>query len=156
MSIETWAKKVVKAVLVVPGERAPMDAVLGDHLQEYEELVRVTRLKIPAFVRGLNAAGLTLASGAPYDAATLRAQISRARARRAQELDQGAGERTRRTISQNPVRESDTIVQENVPRPLQNKNGGASTIGQAETLLERLNSSRPRRIEDLYDENGYS
>src|SRR5258708_32005333 len=82
MSVETWARKVVAAVLIEPGERAPIDAVLVDFLDEFEDLARITKLKIPAFARALTAAGLTLASGAPYESATLRTQISRARTKR--------------------------------------------------------------------------
>ena len=147
MTIDAWAKKVAKAVLVLPGERAPMDVVLVDYLDEFEELAQVTRLKIPAFARALTNAGLTLTSGLAYDGATLRTQINRARAKRRSEPDKEEPRRTAIGISSH---------QTSMPKPIRPPN--RSTRGdpppvtakdENESILARLERSKPRRVRSL-------
>jgi hypothetical protein len=144
MSVERWARNVVAAVLIEPGERAPVDAVLIDFLDEFEDLARHTRLKIPAFARALTAAGLTLASGAPYDSATLRTQISRARSKR--RAQQARPEE--RTIAASPT----TVVPGEQSPPPERKPVHAPQPAPAdrnELVLMKLSQSRPRRIRPL-------
>jgi hypothetical protein len=147
MTIERWAQKVAMAVLILPGERAPVDSVLVDHLDEFEELARVTRLKIPAFARALAAAGLTLSSGRPYDGATLRTQINRARAKRSQrdkdETRSAALEilSFRASTAKKPIR-----------APSRSTRGSSAQIaaeGENESILLRLERSKPRRVRSL-------
>jgi hypothetical protein len=149
MTIETWAKKVAKAVLVLPGERAPVDTVLVDYLDEFEELAQVTRLKIPAFARALTAAGLSLTSGLAYDGATLRTQINRARAKR---RSQPHKDETRIVAvgnsspaiptPENPLRPSTRNARNDSPsrHPAKSEN---------ESILARLERSKPRRVRSL-------
>lgn len=144
MSVERWARKVAAAVLIEPGERAPVDAVLIDFLDEFEDLARHTKLKIPAFARALTAAGLTLASGAPYDSATLRTQISRARSKRRAQQARLEG----RTI----VASTSTVVpSKQLHSPERKPVYGAqpAPADKNEFVLMKLSQSRPRRIRPL-------
>ncbi|MDI2076153.1 hypothetical protein [Bradyrhizobium sp. Mp27] len=143
MSVERWARKVVAAVLIEPGERAPVDAVLVDFLDEFEDLARRTKLKIPAFARALTAAGLTLASGAPYDSATLRTQLSRARSKR---RTQQARPEDRTLLASTP-----TVVPSERLRSPERKPVHAPRPAPAdnEFVLMKLSQSRPRRIRPL-------
>jgi hypothetical protein len=150
MTVEQWAQKVATAVLVLPGERAPVDMVLVDHLDEFEELARVTRLKIPAFARALTAAGLSLTSGLPYDAATLRTQINRARAKRSLRRSK---DDTRfpalETIVKSPPTSTTTRP---IRPPARSTRGSPAQLpakGENESILARLERSKPRRVRSL-------
>lgn len=144
MSIERWARKVVAAVLIEPHERAPVDAVLVDFLDEFEYLARHTKLKIPAFARALTAAGLTLASGAPYDSATLRAQISRARSRR---RAQQARPEVRVIVASTPSVASKKLLRSPERKPVHGPQ--PAPADNNEFVLMKLSQSRPRRIRPL-------
>lgn len=103
MSIDEWARKVAADIALVTEERAPADAAILAHLDEFEDVARRTRLKIPAFARALTRAGLTLRSGKPYSAATLRSQIHRARARRERAIPaEASGSRSPHTTEPKP------------------------------------------------------
>lgn len=146
MSVETWARKVTAAVLIVPGERAPVDAVMVDFLDELEDLMRSTRLKIPAFARALTAAGLTLASGEPYDAATLRTQINRARAKRqslrnAVEIRSDAGSFASMSVHPDAHLRPPKKIPIDAPQPAANNGDGM--------ILMRLSQSKPKRFRPL-------
>lgn len=150
MSIETWAKKVAAAVMVAPGERAPVDAVLVDHLDEFETLSRSTKLRIPAFARALTAAGLTLASGTAYDSATLRTQINRARAKSrsvdvAEQPDSPIAKQSR-TVMARPgpatsLHRPRLDRQDDAPK----KNPAADGL----SVLTKLARSKPKRVRSL-------
>lgn len=152
MSVNDWAKKVAAAVLVAPGERAPIDAVLVDFIDDFEVLAHSTRLKIPAFARALTAAGLTLASGAPYDSATLRTQINRARAKRrmvaskegtssaSSQKPAAAGENNRQSMRVQPARDT----------PASSTHTSAGSL----SVLKRLERSKPKKARRLDDSEG--
>jgi hypothetical protein len=149
MTIEAWAQKVAKAVMILPGERAPVDTVLVDHLDEFEELARTTRLKIPAFARALTAAGLNLASGSAYDGATLRTQINRARSKRRSQLgkdDSLPAPRKAGTISRSTPEVTKST------RPLTRGARGPAQLrakSENDSILARLERSKPRRVRSL-------
>ena len=132
------------AVLIEPGERAPVDAVLIDFLDEFEDIARHTKLKIPAFARALTAAGLTLASGAPYDSATLRTQISRARLKRRAHQ---AWPEERTIVASTPT----VIPSEKLRSPEKKPVHGPqpAVADKNEFVLMKLSQSRPRRIRPL-------
>jgi hypothetical protein len=145
MSVEAWAKKVAAAVLVEPGERAPMDAVLIEFLDEFEGLARATKLKIPAFARALTAAGLTLASGAPYDSATLRTQISRARIKRHSRRDRAETLPAADNLSMPTIASTELRLPEK--KPIHARQPAAAD--ENESVLTKLSQSKPRRIRSL-------
>lgn len=144
MSVERWARKVVAAVLIEPGERAPVDAVLIDFLDEFEDLARHTKLKIPAFARALTAAGLTLASGAPYDSATLRTQISRARTKR---RAQQTRPEDRTIVASTPTVVPSKQIRSPERKPIHGPH--PAPADKNEFVLMKLSQSRPRRIRPL-------
>lgn len=144
MSVERWARKVVAAVLIEPGERAPVDAVLIDFLDEFEDLARSTKLKIPAFARALTSAGLTLASGGPYDSATLRTQINRARLKR---RAQRRGPKERTMVASTPTVVASEELRSPERTPVQGPRPAAAN--KNEFVLMKLSQSRPRRIRPL-------
>ncbi|MCW5721759.1 MAG: hypothetical protein KIS86_11510 [Devosia sp.] len=135
MSIDEWAKKVAADIALGTDERAPADAAIFAHLGEFEDLARRTRLKIPAFARALTRAGLTLRSGEPYSAATLRAQIHRARTRRKEENRSEDSVKPPRVEQDRPG--SSTVL--NIPA------GPTSSPSMNLTALERMQRSRPKR-----------
>jgi len=148
VTIDAWAKKVAEAVLILPGERVPVDLVLVDYLDEFEELARVTRLKIPAFARALTAAGLTLTSGLAYDGATLRTQINRARTKRRFQPNKDGPRRTVMVASSHQA----SIPKKPVRPPARSTR--ASTVQttaktENESILARLERSKPRRVRSL-------
>jgi hypothetical protein len=146
MSVETWARKVVAAVLIEPGERAPVDGVLVDFLDEFEDLARTTKLKIPAFARALTAAGLTLASGAPYDSATLRTQISRARTKRQLRRDRAEIRPVAITLlSTSTVPGNQLRLPEKKPIHAHQP----AVTGENELVLMKLAQSKPKRSRSL-------
>ena len=149
MTIRDMGQKSCQGGVGPAGERAPVDTVLVDYLDEFEELAQVTRLKIPAFARALTAAGLSLTSGLAYDGATLRTQINRARAKRRSSLIKtkpaslqwGTHPRRfrRRKIPFAHLRETlvMTVLRGTPPR------------AKISSILARLERSKPRRVRSL-------
>lgn len=146
MSIQQWAQKIAAAVMIEPGERAAVDAVLRDHLDEFEQLLRATKLKIPAFARALTVAGLTLESGRPYDSHTLRTQINRARLRcRQQKRD----EPLERSPKGSVIAAPNLTVGAQPRSSVRESASGRSARSGVETIFQRLEQSKPKRSSSL-------
>jgi hypothetical protein len=146
MNIDHWAQRIAAEFSIAGDERPPMDAVLLAHMDEFDELMRSTRLKIPAFARALTRAGVTLKSGKPYSAETLRAQVNRARARRAREATA-----TPRTVTVRPDPSISQALAANTPEPAPpSVPGGPNMPPRANgDVLSKLGRLRPKRLTAL-------
>lgn len=143
MNIDRWAGRIAAELSIAGDERPPMDAVLLAHMDEFEELTRATRLKIPAFARALARAGVVLKSGKPYSAETLRAQINRARTRRA--LETGHTPRVVTALGDPAIVRSPGASAPDAMRPTA-PNGPGKTPSGNEDILSKLDRLRPRRL----------
>lgn len=146
MSIDSWVQRIAAEISMTGDERPPMDAVLLAHMDEFDELMRSTRLKIPAFARALTRAGVTLKSGKPYSAETLRAQVNRARARRAPEAAA-----TPRTVTVPPDPSTSQAPAANTPEtaPTSVPSGPNMPPGVKGDVLSKLGRLRPKRLSAL-------
>lgn len=143
MTIDHWAQRISAEVTIAGDERPPMDTVILAHVDELDELMRSTRLKIPAFARALTRAGVTLKSGKPYSAETLRAQISRARTKRA--LETGHSPQGMSTLEDPATVGMPEASTPEVRRPMA-PNGPGNILGGGEDVLSKLGRLRPRPL----------
>lgn len=151
MNIDEWARKISTEVDVAGDERAPVDIVMLAHLDEFEEIARATRLKIPAFARALTRAGLTLRSGKPYSAETLRAQINRARAKRKLvPASDASSSLAPSRIKERPILAT-VATSPAVLRPVEADRHEAPP-GKNANILEKLDRLKPRRPKALGSE----
>lgn len=146
MNIDEWAMAIAADLLLTTDERAPMDVILLAHIDEFEDLARTTRLKIPAFARALTRAGVTLRSGQPYSAETLRAQINRARGRHRLANDSAP---PTMVINDRAATRTPMMAKAEMARQISTDSVADGPPRQQSDVLSKLDRLRPRRLSSL-------